>query len=184
MEKLLGVVMCGGQSQRMGTDKGLIKQGDTTWAELIFSKLKQLNIPVIVSINSSQMASYSSIFNADELVVDIMDIPGPLNGILSVNLSYPDKDLLILACDMIDMDNLTLTELVYTHQTQPDYNYYAFHNGRFFEPLCGIYTARGLNTILHVSSTNYSLQNVLANPNVKQLEAIDNQSFKNRNTQA
>ncbi|MEO6524633.1 MAG: molybdenum cofactor guanylyltransferase [Mucilaginibacter sp.] len=181
MEKLLGVVMCGGQSQRMGTDKGLIKQGDATWAQLIFNKLKQFNIPVVVSINPTQTATYSSIFNATDLVTDAMDIPGPLNGILSVHASYPNNDLLILACDMIDMDYPTLKQLVDIQTTDSGYNYYAYNNGEFFEPLCALYTARGLNTISQTGLSNYSLQTVLNNGNTKRLEITNAKAFKNQN---
>ena len=182
MEKMLGVVMCGGQSQRMGTDKGLIPQGNATWAQLIYNKLIALNIPVVISINQTQNTDYSTLFNANDLVTDVMDIPGPLNGILSVHASHPDKDILILACDMIDMDNQTLQQLINTYQSDPDSDFYAYHNGQFFEPLCAIYTAKGLNTLKLSGLKNYSLQHVLNSAGTIKLEVLNINAFKNQNS--
>ena len=51
---LIGVVLCGGKSSRMGSDKGLLKLNDKTWAELAVKKMEQLRIPVYVSINETQ----------------------------------------------------------------------------------------------------------------------------------
>lgn len=182
MQNLLGVVMCGGQSQRMGTDKGLIKQGDKTWAQLIFNKLQEQNIPVVVSVNQTQISAYSTIFSIDDLIVDNQNIPGPLNGILSVHAIHPDKHILILACDMIDMDNATLQKLIDTYQTLSTHNYYAYHNTKFFEPLCAIYTAQELTALKETDLSNYTLQRILKIGNTSILQITNPEAFTNRNT--
>jgi len=182
MEKLLGVVMCGGQSLRMGTDKGLIQQAGSTWVQLTHAKLSSFNIPVKVSVNANQVEAYSHLFDVDDMVIDALNIPGPLNGILSVHARYPDKDVLILACDMIAMGTDTLARLVDVYHTYPGYHYYAYHNGSFFEPLCAIYTAKALNNLQVAQLTNYSLQQVLKNADTKRLAILKPEAFGNQNT--
>lgn len=186
MEKLLGVVMCGGESRRMGTDKGLIPQGNKTWAQLTYTKLSELNIPVLVSINPSQMQNYQAIFNADDLVADALSLPGPLNGILSVHRAKPNADLLILACDMIDMDKATLQQLITAYQSEPGHGFYAYHNGSYFEPLCAIYTASALaatkQVYLNGALNGFSLQQLLNGVNTKRLQVLNATVFNNLNS--
>lgn len=188
MGKLLGVVMCGGESRRMGSDKGLIPQGKQTWAQLCYAKLSGLNIPVVASVNQSQVDNYQAIFKVDDMVVDALQIPGPLNGILSVHVKHPDSDILILACDMIAMDNPTLLQLVNAYQSKPGHDFYAYHNNAFFEPLCAIYTASALSALKQkcdeAGLSNYSLQQVLKSGNTMQLQVLDISRFKNQNDRA
>lgn len=185
MEKLLGVVMCGGESKRMGTDKGLLSHQNKTWAQLIYNQLTELEVVVVVSINQNQITKYSQIFGPEKLIVDSLDIEGPLNGILSVHTQYPDKDILIMACDMIAMDKPTLQQLANAYHQNQSYNYYTYHNGNFFEPLCAIYTAKALNQLMIVYKNegldNYRLQNILINGNTQSLPVTDISRFKNRN---
>src|SRR6266542_3948944 len=103
---MTGVVLCGGQSTRMGTDKGLLVHQSITWAQRAADKLAQLNLPVVLSINEQQQIAYASSFDTALLITDNKDllIGGPLRGIVSVHLQYPTEDLFVLACDMIDMN--------------------------------------------------------------------------------
>src|SRR5438270_354520 len=117
MGNLLGVVMSGGQSRRMGTDKGLIPYMDTYWAVHVANKLTTAGLPVVVSINDTQQEKYRVIFPSQELIVDYVDVNGPLRGLLSVHAIYPQKDLLLLACDMIEMETGTLKNLINIYQT-------------------------------------------------------------------
>lgn len=185
MNKLLGVIMCGGESRRMGTDKGLIALDDTTWVQHAANKLKELRIPVVVSVNSSQQESYGELFAADDLVIDASETRGPLNGILSVHDKYPDADLLLLACDMINMTRATLLELIDAYQLNSGYGFYVYHNGDFFEPLCGIYTSEALRKLTQwvkeEQLINKSLQNILAQGETKILPINDPDSFVNVN---
>ena len=46
MKDILGVLLCGGKSKRIGSDKGLKKIDDKTWAEPIAALFIQLDIPL------------------------------------------------------------------------------------------------------------------------------------------
>jgi molybdopterin-guanine dinucleotide biosynthesis protein A len=146
-DKLLGVVLCGGKSLRMGMDKGLILQFGKPWAMHAAEKLTGLGLKTVVSVNCGQVQAYGRYFDSGKLITDDSELPGPLRGILSVYHRHPENDLLVLACDMTDMDVLTLNELLERYSEYSDYELFGHHNGRFWEPLCGIYTSPALQKV-------------------------------------
>ncbi len=111
---MIGVILCGGQSSRMGTDKGLLKLHANTWAQTAVDKLAELQLPVVISVNKNQYADYATIFSPQQLITDndSLQIKGPLAGLLSVHLQHPAEDLLLLACDMPLMETSLLKELL------------------------------------------------------------------------
>lgn len=178
----MGVVLCGGKSVRMGADKGLLLLDNQTWASLVAQKFTAFNIPFVLSINNEQLGIYAKYFNPDVLIIDNQTYPGPLRGLLTLHQNYPNKDLMVLACDMLDMKPQTVQNLINNYAQQPDFDFYAYHNGNFWEPFCGIYTAKGLNTLNLKQATNFSLQNILSSGITQKNDILDMRSFKNYNT--
>lgn len=185
MSKLLGVVLCGGESKRMGSDKGLMTKDGDTWAGLVAVKLRGLNIPVIFSINQNQTESYSSHFSPGQLVVDDIDIAGPLKGLLSTHARYPDDDILLMACDLIDMNQDTLVNLINQYRNNPGFDFFAYHH-EYLEPFCAIYTVAGLVPILERAQAHslekFSFQTVLREGKTFRIPITDREDFKNYNT--
>lgn len=145
---MLGVVLAGGRSTRMGTDKGLMITGTGNWAQLAAEKLDALGIPVVVSVNAAQYNAYAAVFAAGQLVVDDewLGIEGPLLGILSVHRAYPGEDLLVLACDMPLMTSEVLLQLQAVWGLVKK-EACVFVNSDGPQPLCAIYGAHGLQRI-------------------------------------
>ena len=146
---MIGVALCGGQSTRMGTDKGLLMQNDLTWVETAVSKLSSLQIQVVVSVNKKQADIYSTKISVNRLIIDDDNIlvKGPLLGILSIHQEYPDEDLIVLACDMIDMSTTLLRDLLQLYK-ESTHQAYVYVINEKVEPLCAIYTSKGLKHIL------------------------------------
>lgn len=145
---LLCVVFCGGKSTRMGTDKGLLEKNGVTWAEIAVEKLEQLFLPVCVSVNASQQFEYAQLFPEPRLIIDAIPVEGPLGALLSAHNAYPEHDLLIMACDMVDI-KLGLVERLIKEfrQREGEHDFFVFKNGDEWEPLLGIYTREGLQKI-------------------------------------
>lgn len=184
-KNLLGVVLCGGESKRMGSDKGLLPINEKTWGVHIADKLRDQDLPVIVSINKGQEASYKKVFAQEELVIDQLPMHGPLNGLLTVHQQFPENDILLMACDLVDMESAILSDLISTYEKN-EASYYAYEQDDFFQPLCAIYTARALQELLKTltngSLANYSFQYILNNSNTCRLHTDFQKSFTNYNT--
>ena len=189
---MLGIILCGGQSVRMGSDKGLLKAEAKTWAQTAIEKIAALNIPVKLSVNINQYPEYVSIFSITDLIMDepTLAVKGPLLGLLSCHLTFPEEDLFILACDMPLMDISILMELYNKYQQQPGAGAYIFTNDGEMEPLCGIYTARGLATIIELVKSGelkkYSMKYTLDHLTVNTINANEEQKkcFRNFNAHA
>ncbi len=67
---MLGIILCGGQSSRMGSDKGFLVNEAKTWAQSAYDKLATLNIPIKLSVNEKQFADYAKVFAAENLISD------------------------------------------------------------------------------------------------------------------
>ncbi|HJS53529.1 MAG TPA: molybdenum cofactor guanylyltransferase, partial [Chitinophagaceae bacterium] len=153
---MIGVVLCGGQSTRMGSDKGLLKLGDKTWAHISVEILNTFQLPAFVSVNKKQVEKYSAIFPKEILIIDddSLQMPGPLGGILNVHLQYPKEDMLVLACDMPLMGSDLIKELLAKYNNEPVVNALIYTNDGELEPLPGIYRSTGLAHIHHLYLTH------------------------------
>lgn len=183
-ENILGVVLCGGESKRMGADKGLLQLNGKTWAEHIVQKLKDQKLPFVVSINDKQQEAFGKVFKKEELIIDQLPMHGPLNGLLTVHQQNPQKDILLMACDLIDMDKLTLQELISSYEKN-EADCFAYEENNFFQPLCAIYTSKVLDSLserlTNGSLANYSFQYILNNSNTCRLHSLQGKAFTNHN---
>ena len=146
---MLGIVLCGGASSRMGHDKGLLRSDKSNWAGSMLEKLNALNIRSFLSVNKTQQDAYSQAFPNTELIVDNNTIPfkGPLAAVLNVHAIFPSEDLLITACDMPFMEFEVLNDLYRHHSNNPGKEGFVFTNEEEPEPLCAIYTSQGLSRV-------------------------------------
>ena len=189
---MLGVVLCGGQSSRMGSDKGLLKPEAKTWAQTAFDKLSGLNLPTLISVNKQQYPDYAVAFNPSTLITDddTLSIYGPLKGVVSIHLHHPSEDLLVLACDMPMMEIELLKELILHYHQQPDADAFVYTNDGEPEPLCGIYKSGGLAQIIQLYRSNqlpkhsmkYMLEHI--HTNFLALTADKKNFFRNFNAHA
>ena len=189
---MLGIILCGGQSSRMGSDKGLLKLEANNWAQTAINKMSVLNIPVKISVNSKQYPDYTDVFSSTDLITDdtTLQLRGPLLGVLSSHIKFPVEDLFILACDMPLMEP-SLLDILYTkYQQEFAFNAYVFTNEGEPEPLCGIYKAKGLSIILEMLVSGqlikHSMKFMLDHLDTMTIPATDEQKkfFKNFNAHA
>lgn len=187
--KMIGVVLCGGKSSRMGSDKGLLFAGNQRWFERSFELLSRIFYKVVLSVNSNQYLAYREIQPNWEYVVDSVDFArGPLVGIFSVHEKYPDCDIFILACDMIYTTDLVVQNLVSIYTSESEKEFYFYQNEIYLETLCGIYTAKGLRKLgkeIELSSNeNFSIHKLVRSFNPYLIEVSQDQRkyFSNYNS--
>jgi len=189
---MIGVILCGGQSLRMGTDKGLLNHQDKLWAKLAADKLRSIGLHVKFSVNLTQEENYASYFDKAQLITDhqSLDLKGPLLGVLSAHLTNPNDDFLLLACDMLLMQTHILEKLKKAFAVSDSYDAYIFIKNEQQEPLCGIYTSIGLEKILHLLQDGklpkHSMKFILSNLSVSEIlvEDKDYRCFDNFNSHA
>ncbi|PZF74534.1 molybdenum cofactor guanylyltransferase [Taibaiella soli] len=145
---MFGLILSGGQSSRMGTDKGLLPSGNGTWIEHSYALLSSLNIPVKISVNEQQLAAYQKVVPGADFIIDEkeLNIGGPLKGLMSAHHQFPGEDIFVLACDMQRMQPNVLRTLV-SASLEKNHAAYIYQNGAQAEPLCGIYTAKAMQQI-------------------------------------
>jgi len=174
----------------MGADKGLIQFQDKTWTELAVEKIGELGIPVVVSISGRQKEKYERLLSENKLIVDDSAIllKGPVAAVLSVHLKYPADDLFVLACDLPLIEFSVLDELYRFYAIKNPFQAFVYTNNGEPEPLCGIYTARGLALIYNMHYTHklekQSMKYILSQLSVHSMPIPENkkQCFRNFNS--
>lgn len=106
-KQLIGVVLAGGQSQRMGADKALLEFQGSTLLHHQVQLLSNLCSHVIVS---GEYVGFDCVPDATERC-------GPLGGIYSAVKQFPTSALLVMPVDMPQVAELHLRALIETQQT-------------------------------------------------------------------
>ncbi|MFA9212744.1 MAG: NTP transferase domain-containing protein [Candidatus Methylacidiphilales bacterium] len=176
--ELVGVVLAGGKSSRMATDKAFINYHGKAQIYFLSEQLKMVTNNVILSINQKQKSEIDTQY---EFIVDsekYLD-SGPINGLLTTHEKYPNKPLIVLACDypllsLTDILNLKFTFLKHQKTT----TFFNPESG-FREPLLGVYHPNDLAKLLaFYNNGNTSLQQFLNTIDAIKLEAINLQNIK------
>ena len=135
--RLLGLVLAGGRSRRMGTDKALLRRDGKSQLEHAVQMLEGVTDAVFVSTRRDQRDEPERARFAT--IPDRYEDLGPVAGILSAMQSDPDADWLVVACDLPNLDRATLVYLVERADTgRPFVAFESSYDG-LPEPLCAIY---------------------------------------------
>ena len=141
-KNISAIILAGGRSSRMGTDKGLILFNGRPLVTYVLNVLQSLEFREIFII--TQNAAYKKF--GYPCFPDLVQDKGPLGGICA-GLSHATLNKsLILGCDMPFISEQMIMELVNT--SGPEDVLLTHHHG-MPEPLCSIYDQRCLE---HFSS--------------------------------
>ena len=136
-ERIFGLVLAGGKSRRMGRDKALLGRGGRSQLAHAVDLLATVTERVFVSARADQADEPERARHAQ--IVDRYEGMGPVAGILSAMDEHPDVTWLVLACDLPNIDDMTLEFLVEQYsRVQPFTAFRSSHDG-LPEPLCAIY---------------------------------------------
>lgn len=132
-----GLVLAGGKSRRMGSDKALlVRDGETHLARAV--ALLQRHVErVFVSTREDQADDDER--RKFERIVDRYNDMGPVAGILSAMDKNPDVAWLVVACDLPNIDDVTITDLLDRHTKAHPFTAYSSSYDQLPEPLCAIY---------------------------------------------
>ena len=181
---IYGLVLAGGKSRRMGSDKALLSyDGQRTQLQRTADLLENVSDRAFVSMRAGQSFELPS--NTQAIFDTVGEVKGPLCGILSAMSAYPEADWLATACDMPHLHSETLAKLVSQHRDSPDQitAYRSSRDGRP-EPLCAIYPTGKQKQLLALSQKlgTFSLRDLLLSIGVNLVDLDAPHSLDNINT--
>ncbi|MFM9945339.1 MAG: NTP transferase domain-containing protein [Bacteroidia bacterium] len=169
MQKLYGLVVCGGQSSRMGTDKSLLQYHDLPQRYYLYNLLDPLCDKVFLSCNKHQAAEINEFYN---LIIDIPDYfnIGPIAALLSAYRQFPEASFLVIGCDYPFIKENDLKKLVANRDVKKQAVYYFNPESNFEEPLLAIYENSCLPILLeNFEKGNFSLRHFLKSINSEKI---------------
>ena len=176
-----GLVLSGGMSKRMGQDKALIEIDGNTQLNKTHTLLQNHLPEVFVSSRADQSADNER--KKYKQIYDLYNNIGPLAGILSAMHEHPEVDWLVVACDLMNLDNKTIDYLIENyHPNDKIIAYKSEYNG-LPEPLCAIYSASA-KSLLDESMNRKVIcpRKILINSNVKLITQPNPSALENFNT--
>lgn len=179
--KLYGLVLAGGKSTRMGSDKGLIKYHSVPQQEHLYKLLEHTCDNVFLSVREEQQSVMDNHFS---IIVDQNEYRGPFNGILSAHKSYPDVAWLVLACDLPLIDMEALKNLADSRNQKKLATSYATKKTNLPEPLITIWEPEGLRKAITYLETSESTcpRKFLINSNVELVNPRHDEVLYNANS--
>ena len=178
---LYGLVLAGGRSTRMGSDKAAIRYGDRTQLERAADLLRAVTRETFVSVRPEQ--------GSDPLrarfpqIVDAGDIEGPAAGIHAAQIARPDAAWLVVACDLPYLTAATISHLLaHRDPSRVATAYRSSHDG-LPEPLCAVYEPAAGPALQQFLSTGRNCpRKFLINSDTLLLTQPDPETLENVNT--
>ena len=157
MENFTGIILAGGKSQRMGTDKGLLLLNGKPFIQHIYDAMKPVFGDNIVVVSSN--ADYDAFgYNRIE---DLISDKGPVGGLYTALKQSKTKFNLVLSVDV----PLITTELIQWLVDNHDDGYLVTQTQveDKVSPLVAVYD-RALRTLLgeHMAGNQLKLRDVIA----------------------
>ncbi len=151
---LCGLVLAGGQSSRMGSDKALLHYHDDNQLLHTAKLLQQQCTEVFISCREDQAERYRHF--GVPLVTDAYFGIGPFGGLLSAQQHRPNAAWIVVACDLPFLDPAHLSQLC--SQRNPFRFATAFRDTASlrFEPLCACYEPKSRRQLMlqHLDGNN------------------------------
>ncbi|MDP3353512.1 MAG: NTP transferase domain-containing protein [Flavobacteriaceae bacterium] len=174
---LKGLVLVGGKSERMGTDKSSLAYFGINQREHLFNLL-QKNVSGDVYISSRKEQD----FNHQNLIPDTFLGLGPYGGICSAFMQHPNNAFLVVAADLPFVDDELLQLLISKRNPTKIATTFIGKNNPFPEPLITIWEPKSYPILLQYLSMGYSCpRKVLINSDVE-LITINEDLLRNINT--
>jgi molybdopterin-guanine dinucleotide biosynthesis protein A len=178
MDRLNGLVLNGGQSRRMGIDKGLLSYHGIPQREFVFNLLRVFCNDVFLSCKSTD--SIPAELNP---LPDEFDMDSPLNGIMTAFLRDAESAWITLPVDMPFVDDNVVRHLLTARDNSYDATCFYDSEGSDPEPMICIWESRCAPLLKEFySNGNISPRKFLKSHRVKLVESPSPQVHLNVNT--
>jgi molybdopterin-guanine dinucleotide biosynthesis protein A len=177
---LNGLVLAGGQSRRMGRDKGAIEWHGIPQREYMANLLQPLCKQVFISCRAEQQYE---IGNKNGILTDTFVDLGPFGALLSAFRAQPDHAWLVVACDLPLLNQHTLEYLLSVRCPHKIATTFRSPSHHLPEPLITIWEPKAYAVLLSFLAQGYSCpRKVLIHSDVHVVEAPMADALLNVNT--
>lgn len=176
-----GLVVAGGKSTRMKTDKGALKYNGKTQTEYLYDLMSGICENVFVSARQEQaeLEHLAGLPRINDLFLDM----GPMGGILSAQQKYPGAAFLVVAVDLPYVDTETLKYLVSARNFFKVATCFLNPEKKWREPLLTLWEPKSYSKLLQAMGEGRTCpRKVLYNSEVKELELSQQKALINANT--
>lgn len=180
MNPLTGIVLCGGQSTRMGEDKCFLKYQDHPQWEHLARLVGGLCSGVVVSCTLGQFSRLSAgirtMPHPPGLVADLPEFAGhgPMSGLLTAAHRYPDHSFLLVGCDYPLLREDDLRQIIGARRPGKDAVCFSNPQDQMPEPLIAVYEVSSLPIVRRAfQEGEYSLRRVLEQVHSVRVEGAD-----------
>ncbi|MEM6965525.1 MAG: NTP transferase domain-containing protein [Bacteroidota bacterium] len=174
---LYGLVLAGGKSTRMGTDKGALNYHGKPQREYLADLLDQFCEKTLMSVRPDQ-----GIESAYEQLEDTFFGLGPFGAILSGFRQYPNVAWLVVACDLPLLNEATLRFLIENRNVSQHATAIYNPDTNFPEPLITIWEPRSYPVLFQFLAQGYSCpRKILINTAIELLYLEDYKVLMNVN---
>jgi molybdenum cofactor guanylyltransferase len=142
---VIGAVLTGGASRRMGRTKALVEVGGTPMAARVAGALAEAGCEPVVLYGGDPV----ELAALDRAVLpDRYPGEGPLGGILGVLELFSEQatELLIVACDLAHLSPTDLAALIDVARQRPDADVVVANGGRV-EPACALWRSATVDRV-------------------------------------
>ena len=178
---LFGLVLAGGASTRMRTDKAALQYHGQPQLQWAFELVAKFCAASFVSVRPDQRGDAARAGHPQ--IVDRQPGIGPIAGISAALLEHPKAAWLVLACDLPFLTEHTLEHLIAHRDASKIATAYRSAHDGLPEPLCAIWEPAAREPVLAYLATGKQCpRKFLINSDTKLLDLPENQALDNVNT--
>jgi molybdenum cofactor guanylyltransferase len=171
-----GVVLAGGESRRMGRDKGLLEIHGKPQREWMLDLLRPLCKKVFLSAKS-EIANFR-----DNVIIDTFTGLGPMGAILSAFRYNPNVAWLVVATDLPLIDEGTIKQLISSRNPYAHCTAFMSPEKQFPEPLIAIYEPKAYRILLNALSDGVSCpRKAMKGSFIESIDALNPEKLVNVN---
>jgi len=183
-KETVGVILAGGKSRRMGTDKAFLEIGGVPLITRVIDVLLPI-FPTVVIV-SKESKKFSSIKGV-QLIQDLFPEQHALGGIYTALSTFPGRDCFVFSCDL---PFLNPSLIHFMMQQRNGYDVFLPRSRHGLEPLHALYTEKCLNLMgEQIRQKRWNLESLIhkvhcriLNPDILHTFDPEEFSFLNVNT--
>jgi molybdopterin-guanine dinucleotide biosynthesis protein A len=178
---LFGLVLAGGASTRMRTDKAALQYDGRPQLQWAFELVAKFCAASFVSVRPDQRGDAARAGHPQ--IVDRQPGIGPIAGISAALLEQPKAAWLVLACDLPFLTERTLEHLIAHRDASKIATAYRSAHDGLPEPLCAIWEPAAREPVLaYIASGKQCPRKFLIDSDTKVLDLPERQALDNVNT--